>query len=97
VVAVPVLLFPALAGAVEGFNNGNRSAASSGFNQLRNEFLTAVRRVATAKKQAIGEVVEPASGSTFKYGDIGRMAEADTPTLRAATELTASALAGARR
>lgn len=39
-------------------NNGNRSAASSGFNQLRNEFLTAARRVATAKKQTIGEVVE---------------------------------------
>jgi hypothetical protein len=42
-------------------NNGNGSAASSGFNQLRNEFLTAARRVATTKKQAIGEVVEWAS------------------------------------
>jgi hypothetical protein len=39
-------------------NNGNGAAASSGFNQLRNEFLTAARRVATTKKQAIGEVVE---------------------------------------
>ena len=28
-------------------NNGNGSAAGSGFNQLRNEFLTAARRVAT--------------------------------------------------
>jgi hypothetical protein len=75
-------------------NNGNGSAASSGFNQLRNEFLTAARRVATTKKQAIGEVVEWASVGVFKYDDVGRMTEADTPKLRAATELMASALAG---
>jgi hypothetical protein len=74
--------------------NGN---GSSGFNQLRNEFLTAARRVATTKKQAIGEVVEWASGGDFKYGDIGRMTEADIPKLRAANELMASALAGAAR
>jgi hypothetical protein len=73
-------------------NNGN---ASSGFNQLRNEFLTVARRVATTKKQAIGEVVEWASGGTFKYGDVGRMTEGDVPKLRAATELMASALGGA--
>jgi hypothetical protein len=77
--------------------NGNGSAASSGFNRVRNEFLTAARRVATTKKQAIGEVVEWASGGTFKYGDIGRMTEADTPKLRAATELMASALDGTPR
>jgi hypothetical protein len=75
-------------------NNGN---GSSGFNQLRNEFLTAARRVATTKKQAIGEVVEWASGGVFKYGDVGRMTEADIPKLRAATENMASALAGAAR
>jgi hypothetical protein len=78
-------------------NNGNASTGSSEFNQLRNEFLTAARRVATSKKQAIGEVVEWASGGAFKYGDVGRMTEADTPKLRAATELMASALAGAPR
>ena len=78
-------------------NNGNGSATSSGFNQLRNEFLTAARRVATTKKQAIGEVVEWASGGTFKYGDVGRMTEADTPKLRAATEVMASAVAGTTR
>ena len=78
-------------------NNGNGSAASSGFNQLRNEFLTAARRVATAKKQAIGEVVEWASGGIFKYGDIGRMMEGDLPKLRAATEMMASTLTGAAR
>jgi hypothetical protein len=78
-------------------NNGNGSAASSGFNQLRNEFLTAARRVATTKKQAIGEVVEWASGGAFKYGDVGRMTEADSPKLRAATELMASAVTSADR
>jgi hypothetical protein len=78
-------------------SNGNGSAASSGFNQLRNEFLTAARRVATTKKQAIGEVVEWASGGTFKYGDIGRMTEGDVPKLRAATDLVSSALDGAAR
>jgi len=64
-----------------------------GFNQLRKEFLTVARRVATTKKQAIGEAVERASGGAFKYGDVGRMTEADTPKLRAANELMASALA----
>ena len=78
-------------------NNGNGSATGPGFNQHRNEFLTAARRIATTKKQAIGEVVEWASGGTFKYGDIGRMAEADTPKLRAATDLFTSALDGATR
>ncbi len=78
-------------------NNGNGSAASSGFNQLRNEFLTAARRVATTKKQAIGEVVEWASGGVFKYGDVGRMTEAEIPKLRTATELMASTLPGAAR
>ena len=78
-------------------NNANGSAASSGFNQLRNEFLTAARRVATTKKQAVGEVAEWASGGVFKYGDVGRMTEADTAKLRAAAELMASTLAGAPR
>ena len=74
-------------------NNGNGLSAGSGFNQLRNEFLTAARRVATTKKQAIGEVVEWASGGAFKYGDVGRMTEADTPKLRAATEFMTSGVA----
>jgi len=53
------------------------------------------RPFATAKKQAIGEVVEWASGGAFKYGDVARMTEADAPKLRAATELMASTLPGA--
>jgi hypothetical protein len=53
--------------------------------------------VATTKKQGIGEVVKWASGGVFKYDDVGRMTEADTPKLRAATELTASTLAGSPR
>jgi hypothetical protein len=44
------------------------------------------RRLATTKKQPIAEVVEWASGGAFKYGDVGRMTEADVPKLRAATE-----------
>ena len=75
-------------------NDGN---GSSGFNQLRNEFLTTARGVATTRNQTIGEVVVWASGGTFKYGDIGRMVEADIPKLRAATEFMASALAGSPR
>jgi hypothetical protein len=78
-------------------SNRNGSAGSSGFNQLRNEFLAAARRVATARKQAIGEVVEWASGSASEYGDVARMTGADTPKLRAATELMASAVAGTIR
>jgi hypothetical protein len=53
------------------------------------------RRVSTTRKQAIGEVVEWASGGAFKDGDVGRITKADTPKLRAATELMASAVGGA--
>jgi hypothetical protein len=74
--------------------NGNGAGAGSSFNQLRNEFLTAARRVATTKKQPIGEVVEWASGGAFKYGDVGRMTEADAPRLRSAAQAMASASAG---
>jgi hypothetical protein len=78
-------------------HNGNGLRGSSGFNQLRNEFLTAARRVATAKKQAIGEVVEWASRGAFKYGDVGCMTEGDMPKLKVATELMASTLADTPR
>ena len=71
--------------------NCNGLAAASGFNQLRNEFLTVARRVATSKKQPIAEVIEWASGGAFKYGDVGRMTEADAPKLRAAIEQIAIA------
>ena len=75
-------------------NNGN---GSSGFNRLRNEFLAAARRVASTKKQAVGDVVEWASGGSFKYGDIGRMTEGDVPKLRLATEIIASAVGRSAR
>ena len=73
-------------------NNGNGSHRDSGLNQLRNEFLATARRVATTKKQAIGHVVEWTSGGTFKYGDIGRMTQADVSKLRSATDILASAM-----
>jgi len=53
--------------------------------------------VATTKKQPIAEVVEWASGGSFKYGDVGRMTEADAPKRRAATEVIGSALGGTAR
>lgn len=71
--------------------NGNGSSGINGFNQLRNEFLMTARRVATATKRPIGDVVERASEGAFKYGDIGRLTEADVPKLRAAIESLASA------
>jgi hypothetical protein len=67
---------------------------SPGFDQLRNEFLGAARRVATTEKQAIGDVVDWASGGVFQYGDIDRMTETDAPK---ATELMASAPASTSR
>jgi len=75
--------------------NGVAAAAGPSFNQLRNDFLTAARRAATTKKQPIGEVVEWASGGAFKYGDVGRMTEADAAKLRSAAQVMASASAGA--
>jgi hypothetical protein len=77
--------------------NGNGLAATLGFNQLRNEFLTVARRVATSKKQPIAEVVEWASGGAFKYGDVGRMTQTDMPKLRAATEFMSSAVSRTSR
>lgn len=64
--------------------NGNGSSAGDGLNQLRNEFLMTARRVATATKRPIGDVIEQASGGALKYGDIGHLTEADIPKLRAA-------------
>ena len=52
------------------------------------------RRAATTKKQPIAEVVEWASGGSFKYGDVGRMTEADVPKLRAAAEVLTSSFNG---
>jgi len=73
------------------------SPSSTGFHQLRNEFLTVARRVATATKRPISEVVEQASGGAVKYGDIGRLTEADAPKLRAALDVMNSSLNGAAR
>jgi Recombination directionality factor-like len=71
--------------------NGNGSSSGSGLNQLRNEFLMAARRIATATKRPIGDVIEHASGGALKYGDIGHLTEADVPKLRAAVDqLTAA-------
>jgi hypothetical protein len=53
------------------------------------------RRVATATKRPIGDVVEQTTGGALKYGDIGRLTEADVPKLRAAIEQLASASAPA--
>ena len=88
-----------LAGTSQGNSSAarNGSAASTGFHQLRNEFLTTARRVATATKRPISEVVEEASGGGVKYGDIGRLTEADAPKLRAALDVMNSTLTGAAR
>lgn len=51
--------------------------------------------MATSEKQAIGKVIEWASGGVFKYGDVGRMTEVDIPKLKAAFELMASTFASA--
>ncbi len=66
--------------------NGNGSSGSNGLNQLRNEFLMTARRIATATNRPIGDVIEQASGSSLKYGDIGRLTDADAQRLRAALE-----------
>jgi len=72
--------------------NGNSSSASNGLNQLRNEFLMTARRVATATKRPIGNVVELATDGALKYGDIGRLTEADLPRLQAAIERLTTAV-----
>ncbi len=71
--------------------NGNGLPGGSGLNQLRNEFLMTARRIATATKRPIGDVIEQATGGELKYGDIGRLTEADLPKLRAAIESMATA------
>ena len=71
--------------------NGNGSSGGNGLNQLRNEFLMTARRIATATNRPIGDVIEQATGGALKYGDIGRLTEADIPKLRAAIEQMATA------
>ncbi len=66
--------------------NGNGSSGNGGLNQLRNEFLMTARRVATATKRPIGDVIDQATGGALKYGDIGRLAKGDVPKLKAAIE-----------
>lgn len=66
--------------------NGNASQPGNGLNQLRNEFLMTARRIATASKRPIGDVIEQATGGALKYGDIGRLTDADAQRLRAALE-----------
>ena len=75
--------------------NGNGSPGNGSFSQLRNEFLMTARRVATATKHPIGDVIEQATGGALKYGDIGRLTEADVPKLRAAIEQMATAAGAA--
>jgi len=77
-----------LSSATPNICNGPRTGV--GFKQLQNKLLTAASRI--ANKQAIGEVLEWASSGVLKYGDTGRTLEADTPELRAATDLMTSAL-----
>jgi hypothetical protein len=75
--------------------NGDGSSGNGGLNQLRNEFLMTARRVATATKRPISDVVEEATRGALKYGDIGGLSEADVPKLRAAIESLASAAGSA--
>ena len=70
--------------------NDSGSSGNSSFHQLRNEFLMTARRVATATKRPIGDVIENASGGTLKYGDIGRLTEGDVPKLQTAIEQLAT-------
>jgi Recombination directionality factor-like len=70
--------------------NGNGSPGGNGLNQLRNQFLMTARRIATATKRPIGDVIEQATGGVLKYGDIGRITEADLPKLKAAIEQLAT-------
>lgn len=77
--------------------NGNGSSSDNGLNQLRNEFLMTARRVATSTKRPIGDVIERATGGALKYGDIGRLTEADVPKLQAAIEQMATAGGAATR
>ena len=75
--------------------NGNGLSSGNGLNQLRNEFLMTARRIATATRCPIGDVIEQATGGALKYGDIGRLTEADVPKLRAAIEQLAAATSSA--
>lgn len=69
----------------------NGSPGGNGLNQLRNEFLMSARRIATASKRPIGDVIEQATGGALKYGNIGRLTEADVPKLKTAIEQMATA------
>ena len=69
-----------------GSASANGQALVAEFNQLRNEVLSLARRLSGASKREVGEVVSWASEGAFQYSDIGRLATADVPKLKAALE-----------
>ena len=51
---------------------------------LRNEVLTAARRLASVSQRPIAEIVAWTSQGTFEYADIGKLTVADASKLEAA-------------
>ena len=56
------------------------------FNQLRNEVLSLARRMSSASKRDVSEVVAWASEGAFQYSDVGRLTAGDMSKLKAAVE-----------
>lgn len=73
-----------------GTKNGANASASgsngtgSDFGGLRNEVLATARRLASASKRPIADIVAWASDGSFQYADIGKLTAADIPKLQAA-------------
>jgi len=68
-----------------GSAGGNGQSAAE-FNQLRNEVLSLARRMSSASKRDISEVVVWASDGAFQYSDVGRLTGGDMSKLKAAVE-----------
>jgi hypothetical protein len=67
-----------------GHSATGKSNTGSDFAGLRNEVLATARRLATASKRPIADIVAWASDGSFQYADIGKLTAADLPKLQAA-------------
>jgi hypothetical protein len=80
------------ASVANGDGDGNPSepapngSEETGITQLRERLLIEARRVSTALRKGIGDVITAASQGSFGFADLTRLTEGDCPKVEAALE-----------
>ena len=71
-------------GRRDNASSRNGAASASDFAGLRNQVLTVARRLASASKRPIADIIVWASDGAFQYADIGKLTPTDLSKLQAA-------------